>query len=73
MIVLFVILMAIFGPLIWTIDPNNPAGAPAAPSWAHPFGTDDLGRDTLARIIHGARVSLQVGATRSASASPQGS
>ena len=27
------------------------------------MGTDDLGRDTLARIIHGARVSLQVGAT----------
>jgi peptide/nickel transport system permease protein len=32
------------------------------PSWAHPFGTDDLGRDTLARIIHGAQVSLEVGA-----------
>ncbi|HVM69559.1 MAG TPA: ABC transporter permease, partial [Gaiellaceae bacterium] len=31
------------------------------PSWAHPFGTDDLGRDTLARVIHGAQVSLQVG------------
>ena len=29
-----------------------------APSWAHPFGTDDLGRDTLARVIHGAQVSL---------------
>ena len=33
-----------------------------APSWAHPFGTDELGRDTLARVIHGAQVSLQVGA-----------
>ncbi len=31
------------------------------PSWAHPMGTDELGRDTLARIIHGAEVSLQVG------------
>ena len=31
------------------------------PSWAHPMGTDELGRDTLARIIHGAQVSLQVG------------
>ena len=31
------------------------------PSWAHPLGTDELGRDTLARIIHGAQVSLQVG------------
>ena len=31
------------------------------PSWAHPMGTDEIGRDTLARIIHGAQVSLQVG------------
>ncbi|MFN8525940.1 MAG: ABC transporter permease [Chloroflexota bacterium] len=32
-----------------------------APSVDHPFGTDDLGRDILARIIHGSRVSLEVG------------
>jgi peptide/nickel transport system permease protein len=32
-----------------------------APSLAHPFGTDDFGRDILSRIIHGARISLQVG------------
>jgi len=31
------------------------------PSWAHPFGTDDLGRDVLARILYGARISLLVG------------
>ena len=58
------ILIAIFGRCIWTIDPNNPVyDRLLGPSWAHPFGTDDLGRDTLARIIHGARVSFQVGAT----------
>jgi len=33
----------------------------AAPSWAHPCGTDELGRDILARIVHGTRVSLAVG------------
>jgi ABC-type dipeptide/oligopeptide/nickel transport system permease subunit len=33
----------------------------AAPSPAHPFGTDDIGRDVLSRIIHGARISLWVG------------
>jgi peptide/nickel transport system permease protein len=33
----------------------------APPSWAHPFGTDALGRDLLARIAHGGRVSLAVG------------
>ncbi len=31
------------------------------PSWAHPLGLDDLGRDLLSRLIHGARVSLFVG------------
>ena len=32
-----------------------------SPSWAHPFGTDDLGRDILSRVILGASVSLRVG------------
>jgi peptide/nickel transport system permease protein len=60
--VAFVVLTAIFGPFIWTIDPNNPAyDRLQGPTWAHPMGTDDLGRDTLARVIHGAQVSLQVG------------
>jgi peptide/nickel transport system permease protein len=31
------------------------------PSWSHPFGTDDLGRDILSRVILGASVSLKVG------------
>ncbi|MEU3470410.1 ABC transporter permease [Streptomyces sp. NPDC006687] len=31
------------------------------PSWAHPFGTDDVGRDLLLRCLHGLRVSLLVG------------
>ncbi len=31
------------------------------PSWGHPFGTDDLGRDVLGRVLLGASVSLQVG------------
>ncbi len=33
----------------------------SAPSWAHPFGTDELGRDTFARTLHGGRISLLVG------------
>lgn len=32
-----------------------------SPSWAHLFGTDELGRDILARVVHGSRVSLMVG------------
>ncbi|HTJ33875.1 MAG TPA: ABC transporter permease [Dactylosporangium sp.] len=32
-----------------------------APSWAHPFGTDDAGRDLLTRVIYGARQSMGIG------------
>jgi peptide/nickel transport system permease protein len=62
-IVGFCVLTALVGRFVWRVDPNDPAAMRLeGPSWAHPFGTDDLGRDTLARIIHGAQVSLQVGA-----------
>lgn len=39
--------------------PDVVAGA-TGPSWAHPFGTDQLNRDILARVVHGGRVSLAV-------------
>jgi peptide/nickel transport system permease protein len=61
-IVGFNLLVAIFGPYVWTIDPDaQDSERLLTPSWAHPMGTDELGRDELARIIHGAQVSLQVG------------
>jgi peptide/nickel transport system permease protein len=61
-IVGFNIFIALFGKFIWTIDPNElVATRLQPPTWAHPMGTDELGRDTLARIIHGSQVSLQVG------------
>ena len=53
---------AIFAPLIAPHDPNAMDYMMLeAPSRAHPLGVDDLGRDLLSRIIHGARVSLFVG------------
>ncbi len=62
-IIAFNVLVALFGPFVWTVDPNElVANRFEDPSWAHPMGTDEIGRDTLARIIHGAQVSLQVGA-----------
>ena len=62
-IVLLCVLTALFGDLVWRLDPNDPASERLLPpSWDHPMGTDELGRDTLARVIHGAQVSLQVGA-----------
>ena len=61
-IVLFNVLVALFGPYVWRVDPDELVSLRfEPPSWAHPMGTDELGRDTLARIIHGAQVSLQVG------------
>lgn len=61
-IVLVMILVALFGKYVWTIDPDaQDYERLLAPTWDNPMGTDELGRDTLARIIHGARVSLQVG------------
>jgi len=61
------ILVAIFAPVIAPHDPYKNDlqlarfGRPAAPSLEHPFGSDQLGRDQLSRIIYGARVSLMVG------------
>jgi len=48
------------------------AGRRQAPSAAHPFGTDDLGRDVLSRILYGARVSLAVGLFSAAVAGASG-
>lgn len=54
--------LALFGPLLNRTDPLaiNLALALAGPSPAHPLGCDSLGRDILARILAGARVSLGV-------------
>ncbi len=60
--VLFIVI-SIFAPLIATHDvtAQNLAMRYAAPSAAHWFGTDSLGRDVFSRVIFGARISLQVG------------
>ncbi|MEZ4673742.1 MAG: ABC transporter permease [Caldilineaceae bacterium] len=60
-------LSVIIGPMVYTIDPENIdiLASELSPSWSgeHPFGTDDLGRDTLARNLYGGRISLAVGIT----------
>lgn len=55
--------IAIFAPLLWTVDPQSvaPLDRLKPPSWDHWFGTDALGRDVYSRVIYGARVSLIVG------------
>ena len=63
-VVVLVVLVgaAAFAPYVSPADPTAMSfGMMSPPSWAHPFGTDDLGRDLLSRVIFGARISLFVG------------
>jgi peptide/nickel transport system permease protein len=65
MITLAVLLLAcVFGPYIspYDIERSNVREIGQPPSLAHPFGTDELGRDLLTRILAGGRISLAVGA-----------
>ena len=53
----------LIGPLVYKVGINDVDFAQklATPSAAHPMGTDDLGRDLLARVLYGGRISLAVG------------
>lgn len=57
------LLLALLGPLVWSADPRATelTDALSAPSGAHPMGTDNNGRDVLARFLAGGRISLAVG------------
>ena len=56
-------LVAILAPWIapYDVREQNFQDRYAGLSWSHPLGTDDFGRDTLSRVIYGARISLSVG------------
>ncbi len=62
-ILLTMVALVVFGPLVWKVAINDiDFGARLkGPSWAHPFGTDDLGQDIFARMLYGGRISLAVG------------
>jgi peptide/nickel transport system permease protein len=62
-VLLIMILSIALGPFIWRVAINDIdfAARMEPPSWAHPFGTDDLGQDLLARMLYGGRISLAVG------------
>src|SRR5882672_7666563 len=57
--------VAVFAPWLALYDPANQQLSDRlnGPTWQHPFGNDELGRDILSRILLGARVSMRVGAT----------
>ncbi|MBC2834546.1 ABC transporter permease [Paragemmobacter straminiformis] len=56
------VVLAVFAPLIAPYDPiwQDSAARLVPPSAAHPFGTDNFGRDVFSRVIWGARVDLQM-------------
>lgn len=72
---LFITLAVLLGPYLWTLDPQRldirakdmrPVYSllwddSVKASWAHPFGTDNLGRDTMAKLMAGGQVSMAVG------------
>ena len=53
----------VLGPFVWRLPINEIdfTARLGAPGWQHPFGTDDLGQDLLARMLYGGRISLAVG------------
>ena len=59
--------MALFADLLFDyetmVEANYIPERLLAPCWAHPFGTDQFGRDMLARGVHGSRISLAVSAS----------
>jgi peptide/nickel transport system permease protein len=64
-IVIIAAIGAIVGPMVTPFDPSaqDLALRLAGPSGTHPFGLDELGRDILARVLAGARISFLVGLT----------
>jgi peptide/nickel transport system permease protein len=62
-VVLLFVAIALAAPWLAPADPTQTDWSQIRqpPSWAHPFGTDDLGRDLLSRVVWGARASMQAG------------
>ena len=60
-----IVILVLLGPFVWPFEANgiNIRIRNQGPSLAHPLGTDQLGRDTLARIMAGGRTSITVGLT----------
>lgn len=63
LILLILLVVSLFAPWLWTIDPTQiaPAQRLRPPSGEHWFGTDALGRDIYSRVVYGARTSLFIG------------
>ena len=62
-VIVFFVALAVLAPWVSPYDPMQTSWSLVRkpPSWAHPFGSDELGRDVLTRIVWGARASLLAG------------
>lgn len=62
-IIALVVLFALFPTFVAHFSPNaqNSDTMLASPSWSHPFGTDNFGRDVLSRVAWGTRIDLTIG------------
>ncbi|MCR9113856.1 MAG: ABC transporter permease subunit, partial [Rhodobacteraceae bacterium] len=60
-----IVVTVYLGPLLWPLEPGyaDVRSRNQRPSWAHPFGTDQIGRDTFARMLAGGQTSIAVGLT----------
>jgi peptide/nickel transport system permease protein len=60
-----IVFLVVFGPYLWTTDPQfiDVRARNVLPSFAHPMGTDNIGRDIFTQVLQGGRVSLLVGVT----------
>ena len=74
LVLVTIVLMSAFADTLSPYDPNAinlrsrlapPAWVEGEGSWAHPFGSDRIGRDILSRTLHGGRVSLAIGVVAS--------
>lgn len=63
LVLVLLVLAALLAPVLVPHDPLSAdlARMLSSPSRVHPLGTDELGRDILSRILHGARISLTLG------------
>lgn len=61
--ILAIAVLSFGASIVTTHDPTglDLPNALLSPSWTHPFGTDNFGRDILARIFYGGRIDLQIG------------
>ena len=63
-VLIFILLVAIFADFLYDYDvviKQDIKNRLQSPSWEHPFGTDEMGRDILARVVHGSRPSVFIG------------